>query len=48
MIVAGDNGSRIIRPPGEGLLLTNVNKLVGWFQANSVWPLSFRACMLRI
>jgi NADH-quinone oxidoreductase subunit B len=41
MMSAGDNGSRIIRPPCEGLLLTNVNKLVGWFQANSVWPLSF-------
>ncbi len=28
--------------PGEsGILVTTINKVLGWFQANSIWPLTF-------
>ncbi len=34
--------AELLRKPDDGsILLTNINKIIGWFQANSIWPLTF-------
>jgi len=36
------SGVEVLSKPDDGsILLTSINKVIGWFQANSIWPMTF-------